>query len=140
MGMQQVSATLVNALKNGLAWVMPIAWENTDFSAINQSGEWVRVTNMPSSLAPKTLGANGLDLYEGYVQVDVFAAENTGSKALLTRADQVRAYFWAGRRLVYNGQEVAVRRAEPSPIRRPEAGGSVQISLFIYWSAWLPRT
>lgn len=139
MSMHKVQAALVNAVKNGLGWAMPMAFENSDFPATSQTGEWARVTNFPASNVPSTLGDSGEDLYEGYLQVDVFVPEDTGTKQLLLRADQAREYFKAGRGLEYNGQRVKIRRAEPSPIRRPEAGGTAQISLFIYWSAWLPR-
>lgn len=139
MKIHAVNSALVAAITTLPGWAMPIAHENKDLSADEQTGEWVRLTNFPTSLQPTTLGDAGEDLYEGYLQVDVFVPEDTGSKLLLQRAAEVWGYFKAGSSLMYNGQRVKIRRAEPSPIRRPEAGGKAQISLFIYWSAWLQR-
>lgn len=139
MSLESINSALVDAIRNGLGWDEPMASENKGLTAEDQAGVWMRFTNFPTSSLPDTLGDAGEDRCDGYLQLDIFAPGEEGSKFLLQRFDAARLYFKAGSGLVYNGQRVKIRRAEPSPIRRPEAGGKAQISLFIYWSAWLPR-
>ena len=137
MTISKVHSALIDAYQD-MDLGLPTAYETRDFTPPAGQPAAYLVT-LPATLDPSTLGAAGLDLYVGIFQIDFSVPENTGTGKLLQWADAVRAYFYAGRTLHYNGQAVRVRKTEPSSIRRTEGGGRFVITLSVRWNAWLPR-
>lgn len=137
MSIHKVNAALVTAYQ-AMGLGLPTAYETRDFTP-PANAPYAGLINLPATLDPDTLGKDGLDLYVGIFQIDFHVPENTGTKQLLDWADSTRAYFYAGRTLLYNGQAVRIRKTQPSSIRRAEGGGRFTISLSVTWNAWLPR-
>lgn len=139
MSIQKVQAGLIAALHTIPALLaLPSAYENADFTPPS-GAMWARYTLMPTSIAPDTLGDAGQDRFEGYMQLDLFAPENTGTRQMNELADTVRKQLYSGRRFAMEGQDVAIRKVEIGSRSRADVTSSVQMPIFVYFRAWITR-
>lgn len=116
---------------------LPTAFENATFEQPTEA-PWASVFILPNQPVVASLGSGGTDAHTGIMQIDLNHVAGTGEETIVQQADSVAAYFTAGRRLVYNGQEVIVRSCGRSRGRKVD--GWYRISLTIDWYAQTPRS
>lgn len=141
MSIANADTALVKSVKAALAAItpaLPIAYENAKFDPPTD-GKWAAMFIIPAALDPATLGDAGQDEYLGVLQIDLNVPLRSGTGVLKQWADRLREYYKAGRRLAYNGQEVLIRKGEPSSTRRSENGLSFVISYSVTFRALLTR-
>lgn len=129
------SALIQGHIGSGLCH--PTAYENTKFDKPTGS-PWCSVFILPNQPSVASLGAGGTDAHTGIMQVDINYPLASGEADIVADADTVAAHFTAGRRLVYNAQEVIVRSCGRS--RGRSVDGWYRISLTIDWYAQTPRS
>ena len=96
---------------------------------------WARLTDMPTGREPAAFGGVNPVERTGYLQIDIYHPNNTGTGPILADADKALSFYKPGLRLEYQGQRVHVRSAERSQIRPEEVWTG--ISIRIYYSAWI---
>lgn len=84
-----------------------IAWENVDFDPAGKA-VWARVTFTPNQPQVVTLGSQGTDRGNGFVQVDINVPLGGGDSVLRDWYDAARAYFIAGRVFTQSGQSAII--------------------------------
>lgn len=114
----------------------PTAEPNVKWDPVSQE-PWAAVFILPNQPRVATLGDGGMDEHTGIMQIDVNHPSGTGEFDITADADTVADYFTAGRRLVYNGQEVIVRSCGRSGGRTVDSW--YRISLTVDWYAQTPR-
>lgn len=135
MSETRINAALVNAyLASGLYPAARTAWEGKTFVPVNGQS-WARLTDMPTGREPAAFGGVNPEERTGYLQIDVYHPNNSGTGPLLTDADKALGFYRPGVRLEYQGQRVHIRKSERSHIT-PEAVWT-GISIRIYYSAWI---
>lgn len=137
MSLQKINAALVSAYKALPITLPPTAYEVREFTPPPNKA-WAAVVNMPADKVATTLGDHGYDEMVGVFQIDFNVPENTGTAELHNNANAVLDFFVPGRRISYLGQEVSIRKAVPSTIRRNSNAGFV-ISVSVYWRALVIR-
>lgn len=111
----KIHKALITSLQStGLAH--SIAYEGVKFEPV-QGQPWLRVTMLPATNTPSSLGVGGTDERLGIFQIDVTYPQNIGVGALLQDVDTLLNYYVAGRRFFSEGQCVLVRRTDRSAIR-----------------------
>lgn len=135
MSLTNIKATLVNAYVTG-GFGMPTAYENKHFTPDNDSA-WAAVSIVPNQPSVATLGDDGTDNHDGFLQIDLNYPLNGGDGAVLAKADEIRAYFKAGARFRYGGQTVVITSCGRSHGR--EVRGMYQMILTINWYARTAR-
>jgi len=112
------------------------AHENEPF--VTPSGTpWAKVTVVAADRYPVTLGDQGEDQHDGFMQVDLSYPTDSGTYDVLTKAGVLEVYFKAGRKLTYNGQAVTVLGASRSSGRYVD--GWYRVSVTINWYARTSR-
>lgn len=137
MSIKEVNSALVKGYQ-ALGLTVPVAFETVSFTP-PPSGEYAELFNLPSDLAPVTLGDSGMDRYNGIFQINFNVPEKGGSGKLHDWADLTRQYFKAGKTLVHNTQKVHIQRAVPSSIRKSDKTAGWVISMSVYWYADMSR-
>ena len=127
MSLKKINSALVSAYLAAYPSV-PTSYEGVAFTP--PQGKWAQVTNLPAGGDVVTLGTGGEDEIAGVFQIDVNVTEGTGTSVLLADLDTLKNYFIAGRWLTYQGQNVLVRKAEPSQIRRVDGWQRISLSVF----------
>ena len=130
MSIKKINAALVTAYQSAYPSV-PTAYEGVAFTPPN--GKWAQVFNLLSAADPVTLGKGGEDEVSGVFQIDINVPEGSGTSTLLTDMDTLKSSFVAGKWLAYQGQNVLIRKADPSAIRRID--GWLRISLSVYYTS-----
>jgi hypothetical protein len=100
-------------------------------------GLWLQLHNLRADSSPATLGDLGEDNHPGILQIDVNYPVNKGSKQDLAKADELAAYFTAGKTLTYSSQEVKVVSCSLGPGRY--VGGYYRVSLSVNYYARTTR-
>ncbi|WP_341519827.1 phage tail terminator-like protein [Pseudomonas sp. G.S.17] len=96
---------------------------------------WARLTDMPTGREPAAFGAVNPVERSGYLQIDVFHPNNTGTGPILADADKALSFYRPGLDLEYQGQRVHIRKAERSKIT-PEAVWT-GVSIKVFYTAWI---
>lgn len=76
---------------------------------------WAEVYFMPGTPVMATIGAQGMDELQGYLQVNINVPLDTGTAVSMAKADALRAYLYGGRTLTYQGQEVRIKTVGTKP-------------------------
>jgi hypothetical protein len=97
----------LNTTLGTLAGTPPIQWPFQPFSKPDNSA-WVKVKYAPGEPYVYSMGANGRDKLEGFVQVSLYYPVASGNAAALTASDLVRSAFYAGARFTTTGQAVSI--------------------------------
>jgi hypothetical protein len=130
MSAKKINAALVAAYRAAMPGLInATAYEGAAFTPTVGS-KWAQLTNLRAGDDPATLGIGGQDEASGVFQIDISVAENTGTAALLTDADTLKAYFVGGRTFTYESQCVHVRKADVSQIRRVDGWLRISVSVF----------
>jgi hypothetical protein len=135
MSLVDINAALVVAYQ-GASLGLPTAWEGVDFTPPTDA-PWAQFYMLPAPVSVDTLGANGLDLHTGVLQIDLNVPQNTGTGALLGYADTLRGVFKAGTSTAHNGQSVLILDCSRS--RLTQAAGWLIVSMSITWRAYTAR-
>lgn len=135
MSIGKINSALVQAF-GGVGFDIPVSYELRKFDPPAR-GPWVAIKNFPADKYPVTLGAQGEDNVTGFFQVTIYVPENDGIKRITEYVDSVIDHFKIGRRFHYQGQEVRVRRVEPSPFHKVQERHVSTVS--IYWDSRTQR-
>lgn len=106
-----------------------IAWENVNFDPAGKA-VWARVTFAPNQPQVVTLGGQGFDRGNGFVQVDISIPIGTGDAVLRSWFEAARAYFIAGRVFTQNSQSAIVISCGESPGRKVDNWFRKSITIF----------
>lgn len=126
MSERDIQAALVAAYQD--VDDLPTAYEGFDFTP--PDSPWNAVFNLRSSVAVASLGVGGQDEHAGVFQIDINEPLDTGTGALLEKADAYRERFPAGARLPIADGCVDVTNTNTSPLRRDGAWLRVSVSVF----------
>jgi hypothetical protein len=135
MSLVDINAALVVAYQ-GASLGLPTAWEGVDFTP-PANAPWAQLYLLPAPTSVDTLGANGLDLHTGILQIDLNMSQNSGTGGLLGYADTLRGVFKAGTSATHNGQSVLILDCSRS--RLTQAAGWLTVRMTITWRAYTAR-
>jgi hypothetical protein len=135
MSFSKISGALITAFEGG-DFGLPTAHENIDYDPTPGTA-WAEVFIIPNQPTVGTLGAAGEDNHTGLMQIDLNYPPDSGSKAAIDKADEIRALFKAGSRFSYSGQLITVLSCGRS--RGVKAGGWFRVSMTINWYAFTAR-
>jgi hypothetical protein len=135
VGLANIRAALAAAYES-LDLHLDTAHENRPFKPGNSP--WASLFLAPNAPAVATLGDGGEDEHTGFLQIDLNYPQHTGTAGVLETADKIRAYFVAGRRLVYDGQEVLIRSSGRTA--GVNVDGWYRVSMTIFWTARTNRS
>ena len=131
----RINGALVAAyLASGLYPAARTALEGKTFTPVTGQ-PWARLTDMPTGREPAAFGGVNPVERTGYLQIDIYHPNNTGTGAILADVDKALNFYTPGLGLEYQGQRVHIRKAERSKIT-PEAVWT-GVSIFIYYTAWI---
>jgi hypothetical protein len=134
--MEKIHQALLNTAKTFFtAKQIPVAWENTTFTA--PAGPWAAVFFVPVNERIETLGAGGENKLDGILQVDLNYPANSGEGDMRKRIDEVRACFVAGSTLVFESQPVRILSTSCSGGRQVD--GFYRKSISVRWQAYISR-
>jgi len=137
MSASKIRSALVNAYVAGNFFSKQnTQWENVAFSPPKET-PWAAVYIVPTQPAVATLGPNGTDRHDGFLQIDLNYPLNKGTKDVSDKADSVENTFTAGRRFAYSGQEVIISSCGRSQGRKVD--GFYRVSVTAYWYAHVTR-
>ena len=135
MSETKINAALVSAyLASGLYPADRTACEGKAFAPVTGQ-PWARLTDMPTGREPAAFGDVNPVERTGYLQIDIYHPNNTGTGPILADVDKALNFYTPGLGLEYQGQRVHIRKAERSKIT-PEAVWT-GVSIFIYYTAWI---
>ena len=135
MSEAKINGALVAAyLASNLYPAAKTAWEGKTFTPVTGQ-PWARLTDMPTGREPAAFGGVNPVERTGYLQIDIYHPNNTGTGQILADADKALSFYTPGLGLEYQGQRVHIRKAERSKIT-PEAVWT-GVSIFVYYTAWI---
>ena len=131
----RINAAMVSAvLASGVMPQARIAFEGAKFEPVTGQS-WARITALPSDRSPAAMGSSAPQEWTGILQIDICHPLNSGTGPILGDADKALAYFRSGRRLVYQGQRVLIRKSNRSQVRRDDIWQVVSVD--VYCTAWV---
>ena len=136
MSSEDIRSAGVDAVLN-LGFSDPIVFENTEFRAPQTGDTWMQFSMFHDYPDVVTLGANGLDRFRGYFQIDINVEPGDGESVIFNRFQQFRQGIPAGTSLVFNGQTVLITSCGLSSGRRDDDFYRKSVTLF--WQADVPR-
>jgi len=113
VSLAKVRSALVQGFTDA-ALGFPFASENKKFTP-PANAPWCELFYFPGEPVMATLGANGMDQIDGYLQVNINVPLDSGTGVAMAKADILRDYFFGGRTLTYGGQEVRIKAAGTKP-------------------------
>ena len=87
-----------------------IGWENRNLDAEGLP-VWASVFYVPNSPIARTMGPGGYNEINGFMQIDLTVAADSGEAALIAWQEKSELFFHAGRVFRYNGQGVIVSQS-----------------------------
>lgn len=135
MSLDEVQRALYSTVVGWLGAV-PVAVENEPFTKPAKS-KWASLHFLPNTPSVETLGADGQDLVDGVLQLDLNYPAGAGSSGARLDYESIRALLPAGARPAYNGQEAVILSCGRSPGRTVD--GWYRVSITISWYALIPR-
>lgn len=101
-----LSAANTFLLAEGLA-ASDIQWENQVFDAAGKS-TWAAVFVVPNTPQTITLGGQGRDRSNGFMQIDINKPQGVGEGPFRAFENAARAYFIAGKAFTLNSQSAII--------------------------------
>jgi hypothetical protein len=136
MSLSNVRSALVSAfLSGGIFPAENIAFENIAFTPGKEP--WCQLSFVPAPPTVATLGAEGEDRFDGFLQLDLNYPLNSGDKAASDCVDAIRKLFTAGARFTYSGQEVVIASCGRSQGRT--SSGFYRVSVTAQFYAHIQR-
>jgi hypothetical protein len=133
----KLSKALIQGAVDALPAGFPLAGENLPFDKPTDGSRWGAVFVFHNPPSPATLGDEGEDAHDGFMQIDLNHKALSGDAASNALADQVAAYFKAGRPLVNGGVKATVVSCGRS--RGREVDGWYRVSMTVTWRSRVPR-
>lgn len=132
MSQTNVRAALVAAFRTGNFFAdTKVAWENVPFTP--PTGEpWAAFYFVPSQPSVATLGPNGQDHLDGFVQIDLNFPTGKGEKDSFAKYEAIKNSFTAGSYLIYQGQVVTIKSCGRSPGRVVNNVYKVIVTIYFY--------
>ena len=116
---------------------LPYAVDNAPFDKPTGKTPWAAAFIQMNQPSVATLGAEGQDAHDGFLQIDLNYPLNTGEAAVTAKADELTDFFKAGKRLAHSGVELMVTSCGRS--RGREVDGWYRVSMTIAWRARVSR-
>ena len=116
---------------------LPTAYENAKFDKPTDT-PWAAVFILPNQPVVASLGSSGQDDHRGIMQIDLSYPLGSGEEDLQAKVDLLCQHFTAGKRLVYNAQEVILGPSGRSGGRSVD--GWFRVSVTVPWQARVSRT
>jgi hypothetical protein len=134
MSMLDIDGALIQGYID-MALSLETAYENAENTSIppTDGTDWAAVFIVPALIDFNSLGVNGTDLHEGFMQIDFNTKHGTGRATLLGYAQACRDEFVGGKGYTKNAQNVRITNTERSPIRT--ADGWTRLSVTVNWEA-----
>lgn len=98
---------------------------------------WAQIYFVPNTPTADTVGKDGEDLVDGFIQIDLKVAPDTGTQDVEQAFEDIRAVLPAGLTVEYNGQRAHIISCGRSQGRHQQ--GWYTVSVTINWRAWLSR-
>jgi hypothetical protein len=115
---------------------IPIEGENQQFNRPTNS-TWAVLSFVPNQPSVETLGNQGQDYVNGFVQIDLHYPDASGDAQARADFETVRGFFKAGFRFTDSGQQVIILNCGRSQGRA--SGNWYVVSITISWYALIPR-
>ena len=112
------------------------AWENVAITPPT-GAPWFSFRFVPVTSKIVSLGPNGYDEENGYVQVDINVPALAGEASLRSLFTQLRTCFPSASSLIYGGQSVSILSVSRSG--GSEVDGFYRIACTVRWKAQVPR-
>ncbi len=109
------------------------AYEGEEFPPPTDGSDWAAVFILPAVTDFNSLGVNGTDLHEGFMQIDFNTPHGKGRAQLLSYAQSVRDEFVGGKAYTLNSQRTRITTVERSSVR--EVDGFMRLSMTVNWEA-----
>ena len=109
------------------------AYEGEEFTDHAPEDDWAAVFIVPATSGFNSLGVNGTDLHEGFMQIDFNIPHGKGRADLLSYAQSVRDEFVGGKAYTLNSQNTRITTVERSSVR--EVDGWMRISMTVNWES-----
>lgn len=135
MSLEKIESALIGSYL-GAGLNLPTQYENRDFTKPN-AAPWAAVYFVPGRPAASSLGDDGLDEYDGFLQIDLNYVRNEGRSQSRTHYDILRESFKAGAAHSHGGQLVTSIACEMSQGR--EVDGWYRVSVSCYFRAYISR-
>jgi len=103
----------------------------------NPVGKHIRLSLGIAPTEIATLGSNGDNREQGFLQADVCYETGFGNGAILGKMEEIRAEFPTGLRISYSGQEVIIWTASMTPPRSED--GWLRGIITINFTAYVRR-
>ena len=84
-----------------------IAWENRTFDPASKD-VWASVFYRPNIPTARTIGGRGIDEINGFLQIDLNIAPNSGEGELIKWEKKARIFFHGGRKFIENNDSALV--------------------------------
>lgn len=109
MSVPKIRSALVQAFIAGAFFdSSKVQWENKQFTP-PADAPWASVFFLPNNPSVATLGPDGTDEVDGFLQVDLNYPPDTGTADIDAKYDAMRLVFPAGARFTYSGTEVIIK-------------------------------
>lgn len=112
------------------------AYDNVAFEPVANT-PWARVAVIPSQPEVTSLGVNGYDEHNGYLQVDLFYPMGQGTGAVHAKSDAICSLFVAGARFSYDSENVLIRSSGRNNGRKD--GGWFKVTVTVFYLAHTAR-
>ena len=116
---------------------LPYAVENAPFDKPTDQSPWAAAFVLMNQPSVATLGDEGQDGHDGFLQIDLNYPLMTGEAAVTAKADELTDFFKAGKRLAHSGVELTVASCGRS--RGREVDGWYRVSMTVTWFARVSR-
>lgn len=131
MSLAKIDKAAIKAYVDG-GFGLPTAYENVD-SDHKTDETYAEVFNVPNQPETITLGKDGLDGHNGFLQINLNYPRLTGRKDALEKCDEIRRHFFHGAKFNYQDQFIFIRNCGRSQGRI--VNGMYQIIITINWTA-----
>jgi len=113
-----------------------ISWPNQNFDSAGHP-TWASVFYFPSTPQTAAVGPGGLDVFTGFIQIDLNVPPDSGESELIKWSEKSRLYFHGGRVFTYSGHSVLVISSEIAQSRR--VGSNFRSSFDVSFRSHLKR-
>jgi hypothetical protein len=135
MSLQKIESALIGSYL-GAGLNLPTQYENRDFVKPNGS-PWASVYFLPADPVVSSLGDDGLDEYDGLLQIDLNYVRNEGRGKSREHYDILRERFKAGAAHQYGGQLVVSTGCAMNQGR--EVDGWYRVSVSCFFRSYVSR-
>ena len=136
--MRKVRAALMQEALTVLTPLLPV--ENIvaeNMERPNVSNDWVELNFKPGNREVRSLGSSGQDILTGVLFVGVHSPLDDGTAFGISVVDAFETHFTAGKRIIFEGQEVHIRSVSANMGRILNTWSRSDI--MVSWEAYLTR-